>query len=169
MPVLISESVGFHYCASKRCRILRCFVFGAATCSPPLASSWAAERKTASALQPPCQLGGCPNLDSDGNRTRLVKQNSVLPIRKVTSSSFSFLLRREIPNARLKIPPRSHFSRLLLLFPSLVYTSPTLVCSRQLEERAIRNGVSMATGMRLISKVRVKIPEGAQGRRCLPL
>lgn len=61
------------------------------------------------------------------------------------------------------------FSLHLLLFQSLVYTSSTLVCSSRLEERALSAGVSMATGMRLLSKVRVRTLGGVQGRNCLLL
>lgn len=109
---------------------------GSATCSQPLASSRAAECKTPSALQLPCQSSRCQNRDSDGNCTRLVMHNSELPVRKVTSSSFSFLLWSEIPNAAKNTTVLS-FSLDLLLFQRLVYTSSTLVCSSQLEKRAV--------------------------------
>lgn len=112
------------------CRILKCFVFGAATCSQPLASSGVAERKTPSALQLPCRSSRCPKRDSDGNCTRLVRQNSELPVRKVTSSSFSFLLRSQIPSTRLKIPPCSHF-------PSIYFSSKALFTLLQLSSAPV--------------------------------
>lgn len=105
-------------------------MFGASTCPQPLASSRAAERKTASALQLPCQSSGCPNRDSDGNCTRLVTQNSELPVRKVTCSSFTFLLRSEIPNTRLKIPPCSHF-------PFIYFSSKALFTLLQLSSALV--------------------------------
>lgn len=122
-------SVGFTVVCCN-CRILKCFVFGAATCSQPLASSGVAERKTPSALQLPCRSSRCPKRDSDGNCTRLVRQNSELPMRKVTSSSFSFLLRSQIPSTRLKIPPCSHF-------PFIYFSSKALFTLLQLSSAPV--------------------------------
>lgn len=161
-------SVGFIVVCCN-CRILECFVFGAATCSQPLASSGVAGRKTpisAAAALPVEQMSEA------WQRWELHKARYAELWTSCEKSNFQQLFfppPESNPKHAAKNTTVLSFSLHLLLFQSLVYTSSTLVCSRQLEERAVSAGVSMATGMRLISKVRVKTPGGAQGRSCLPL